>query len=218
MGERYFSWPAILTLGVILAIMPTVFQKILEWKMSFFDNYVDQSRLDAYKARYILWYPFIAAFLIMGFIRSREVPKASVQGLNKSSKYAGDSLIPGLLRSLKIQASPRQIETFYEPAFFFLIGVIFTLVGQSLGTLLIFASIFYRLSYVKAYKDGDNFILDKADAALGAEDVHTELHGELETSPNGRQKFHAEKPKITRRRGDNAEQIPPDNDEPMIAN
>lgn len=217
MGWRYFSWPAVYTLAAILVILPMAFYKIVEFQMSFFDHYINQARLDAFKVRYILWYPFVGVFLVMAFIRSREIKKAEIMYPNRSTKYAGDTYITVLLIKFNIKASSRMIETFYEPAFFFIIGFVLVLFNQSLGTLIMFASFFYRLSYVQAYVKGDHFIADRKDAGQGGVDVIQEMYGDMETSPNGRQKFHSTKPNVSVPIISNNNDSPSQNDEPMVA-
>ena len=57
----------------------------------------------------------------------------------------------------------RTVECWLEPAPFFLAGIVLAAFGQTLGWLLMFSAAVYAVSYVEAYKDGDNHVMDIID-------------------------------------------------------
>ena len=63
----------------------------------------------------------------------------------------------------------RRIETLIEPLTFGVIGFVLMAFGQALGGFLILCSLIYSLSYMAAYKIGDDFVMDKID-----ENIHNE--------------------------------------------
>jgi hypothetical protein len=70
---------------------------------------------------------------------------------------------------IKINGKPfdrREIETLIEPAFFLAIGIILTLMAQTIGPVIIGCSIIYSLSYVGAYYLGDQFVMDTIDEMI----------------------------------------------------
>lgn len=70
-----------------------------------------------------------------------------------------------------VKGNRRMIEVFLEPALFFLIGVVLWIIGQWLGILLVYASLWYRSSYIHAYAVGDHFVMDKIDEMICNEEL-----------------------------------------------
>jgi len=62
-----------------------------------------------------------------------------------------------------------------KPARFFETGILLIILQQRLGTLLCVCSIFYSLSYLMAYRIGDDFLLDKIHEMLMNEELSMAL-------------------------------------------
>jgi hypothetical protein len=93
--------------------------------------------------------------------------KPGVFDFARFSLYSGD-IHPRFfaLHPLGHKLSVRAVEIFYEPAVFFVAGLVLWFLGQKLGVLFMVSSVLYGLSYAGAYKKGDNFVLDKIDVII----------------------------------------------------
>ncbi|MBT1689875.1 hypothetical protein [Dawidia soli] len=163
MGERYFSLASAITIATLLAVGPVadslfsfLFMKrhVFIWPSLNWDM--------------ISWYAFIAAFISFSLKRNREIKRdANTFDFSRFSLSSGE--IDPWFSEVKLfgrVATPRSIETLYEPGMCFLAGVGLVLLWQPVGYLIIVCSILYSLSYVAAYRIGDNFVLDKADEII----------------------------------------------------
>ena len=88
----------------------------------------------------------------------------------------------------------RKIETLLEPAFFFLLGFGLNILGQYIGFILIFCSIFYSLGYLCAYKMGDDFVMDKIDEMIMNEELESAFVNEKNADQTRGVRFYAQKP------------------------
>ncbi len=149
-GCRYFNVMSFITVAVLLYILPY--------------NMVDTdvfggNALEVIKANWA-WYIFIAAFLCFGTMRWLEIRQApSTYNFSKFTQYMGD--VSPLKERMGVNL--RVYEIVVEPAIFFVIGLVFLMMEQSLGMLLIVASILYSFSYIAAYMTGDEAIMDLID-------------------------------------------------------
>ena len=166
MGERYFSFSSSIIVAVLLALLP--FQ-IAEVHRFFSGDFSFWQVI----GRNILWYLYLIAFLYHADLRRREVKRLpSVFDFARFSLSTGN--IHPQFYNFSIDGttpSVRTIETLLEPAFFFIIGLLLAIIGQSLGILLIVCSIIYSLSYVAAYHLGDNFVMDTIDEMICNEEL-----------------------------------------------
>ena len=164
MGERYFS----LSTGIFIALALAFYPMIASATTNMFGARVENSA-----SRYLTWYLFIPAFLYFCHRRSEEIKR-----LPSVFDFARFSLSTGEinLRFYQFERSSgpntvRRIETLIEPLTFGVIGFILMVADQALGGLLILCSIIYSLSYMAAYKIGDDFVMDKIDEMLCNEEM-----------------------------------------------
>lgn len=194
-GERYFSLATGITIGAILAFIPVVFQKTRFFftKRSFGNTYGGES---SFWADYATWYIFIAAFAYCVYLRWKEIKRTpSVFNLGRFSVSMGDINHHFFqIALLGKKATYRQIEIYYEPGLFFLAGCFLKLLDQPLGLLLIISSVFYSISYAAAYKNGDDFVLDKIDEMILNENLHDAFVGEGSTSNTRGFRWYGDRP------------------------
>lgn len=163
-GQRYFNFMSVITVSVLLALWP---------------HYNPFRLMDPYGVQepatkgYMLWYVFLAAFVLVSIKRYIEVLNGpSVYNFDKYSLYSGDTL--PFFYNLNIggkSGNSRLIETLLEPAPFFIAGLLLNAIGQKLGGLLMVSSVIYSLGYMGAYASGDNFIMDKIDEIICNEEL-----------------------------------------------
>lgn len=164
-GERYFSTASVITIALLLIIYP-IFSSKTASLFSSYPRYGQQN--NSILGENILWYLFVAAFLIFSFLRWKEVKKnPSVFDFKKFSLYDGDihPFFYQIRPNGKVPTS-RMIEILYEPFLFFFAGVVLWWFGQSLGVLLTVSAICYSISYAAAYHRGDHFIMDQIDQMI----------------------------------------------------
>jgi len=191
-GERYFSLASALWVTFLLALWPVLITKILNpslniWHRGGIAHHAGSHSISHHPAipqstplmlnenlipHYLGWYVFLALFLIFSFIRYAEIKRSpSNYDFNKSSLSNGR--INPLFFKLRLpwrKADTRLVETFFEPAFFFIVGLIlWKLLHQSIGLVVIISSIFYSLGYIADYSSGDNYVMDKVDEMIGNE-------------------------------------------------
>jgi len=162
-GRRYFSFSNSVMMAVMLAFIPYVVSQITSGPFS--GRAIDFTDV---LTTHFTWYLFLGAFLYFAFLRKREIDQEPYTfDFTRFSDSTGD-MLPFLydlnFRGKKVNI--REVETIVEPLLFFAVGMVFTLMGQIVGILIILASLVYSLSYRAAYRDGDNFIMDKMDEIL----------------------------------------------------
>ena len=145
--------------------------------------------------RYLSWYLFLVAFLVASFFRAKEIiRRASNYDFDRFSLSTGD--IHPFFYNFKVgglKFSVREIETVLEPLAFFIVGLILQLLGQKLGELIIVSSFFYYLSYAGAYKNGDDFVMDRIDEMIMNEEMSDAfVHDNAQNAKGVR--FYADKP------------------------
>lgn len=117
--------------------------------------------------KYLLWYIFIFVFFFASVFHHFDQRKGERFDYNKFSLNRGEyskTLVRWATRNGTF--SDRYLETFVEPAFFFVIGFALWLIGQKLGNLFMICSVMYSAHYRLAYLAGDNFLHDKIDEAI----------------------------------------------------
>ena len=184
-GERYFRLSTVISTFLFLTLWPLFF--II---FSVFSSYVtSDTRFLSYGAvPFIGWYIYLFAFLWKGIQHHKAMKdRPSALEVPRFSYYAGKKL--PYFYNVEIggkKGDPRMIECWLEPAPFFLGGIVLTLIGQALGPLLIFCSIVYAISYYVAYRESDNWILDKIDQKIINEELeNTFLYDKDEQETRG---------------------------------
>lgn len=197
MGIRYFRLSAAIWTAFFLMIVPfipNIFGNILP--SSSYYGYGSPGVWETIKEHWI-WYSFITVFLYFSYLRHREVKRIHhLFDFEHFSKSAGEFHPFYLeLRFKGKPFTPRQLETFIEPLPFFLIGVLFMIIGQKLfGGLIAFSAFSYAMSYRYAYMIGDNFIMDMIDEIICNKALSNTFVDRDETSFNGF-RMYAAKPK-----------------------
>ena len=196
-GERYFSLASVLTITVILLVFPGLINSLMSLgHRGFDDDYGSFGRNQGFFSESALWYVFIAAFLVFSILRWLEVRKnPSVFDFKRFSLYTGD--INPLFNKIKVFDKPvntRWIEIFFEPLPFFILGFILYLLKQKLGIVLCFSAVCYGLSYAGAYRNGDNFVMDKIDEMIVNQEQHSAFVDEEDAGKTSGVRFYARRP------------------------
>ncbi len=166
MGERYFSFSNGIIMAVILGWLPFLYSQAMH---RFFGS--DDSAI--LFLRFTSWYAFLAGFLYMCYLRQQEIYRLpSVFDFGRFSLTTGD--INPQIREFEIggkKPDVRQIETLVEPGLCGAIGLGLSIIGQPIGLVIFFSSIFYSLSYMEAYRLGDHKIMDMIDEQIFNEEM-----------------------------------------------
>ena len=206
-GERYFLLSSALWIAFILAIIPVVIVKFLSRAQLPAEAYdfdsiepVQQAAQTASASLmpdYLTWYIFIALYVGMAVKHHLDIRRnPSVFDFDHFSLSSGE--INPLFLKIKIpfiQTNFRTIECFFEPAVFFLLGVILWMAGQNLGILLVFTSIAYSFNYMNDYMYGDIFIMDKIDEMIANEEMEDAFVNGLDESQTRGFRIRGKRPK-----------------------
>jgi uncharacterized membrane protein HdeD (DUF308 family) len=162
-GERYFSFSGALTLLIILTLLP-LFSPFSQLYGSSFTSFL---------GIFLTWYLYLAGFLYMTIQRRNEIKRLpSVYDFGRFSLSTG--YIHPQFRTLEFMGKPfsiRTIETLLEPGVFGVAGFVLWMSGQPIGFILLVSGIFYSFSYMAAYHQGDNFVMDKIDEMICNEEL-----------------------------------------------
>lgn len=196
-GERYFSFATAITIAILLALFPLASSKL----GSLFSGGYGYGRYGNHDSgiswsKFATWYVFLAAFVFFSYKRWQEVKRnPSVFDFGRFSLCTGD--IHPFFFGLKIGGKPisvRAIEILCEPSVFFAAGILLWLLSQPLGGLLVFSSIFYALGYAGAYRNGDNFVMDKIDEMILNQETERAFIEDEATENTRGVRFYAKKP------------------------
>lgn len=157
-GQRYFNITSVLTVTVLLFILP--FNMVG----------VDIFGPGSYQVIALnwAWYLYTVLFFSLGIKRWLEIRRApSTYNFSMYSLYMGD--VSKYFDKFGI--SIRTYEIYIEPGMFLLLGYLLHSIGQSVGMLLMIAAFLYSFSYIAAYKQGDDSILDIIDEMLFAKTI-----------------------------------------------
>lgn len=173
-GERYFSLFVASVLSIFLAFYPLIRDKGLRLSYRFGEFHLHSNiETSKFLLHNATWYLFLIAFIYMCIVRYNEIKHLpSVFDFERFSLSSGN-IHPFFLNFQwrGENVSVRTIETLLEPAFFFLIGFVLYLFGQSIGVLILVCSIFYSFGYLAMYHQGDEFIMDKIDERIYNEEL-----------------------------------------------
>lgn len=113
------------------------------------------------------------------------------------NRFRRFTLYPGDLdlRFFKIKLfgetpSVRTVKTIYEPALFFIAGLVLTIAGQKVGALLQWCSIFYSLGWIGAFKKGDDFMDDTHDDDILCKEKSAFVNNEINNKKGVRYCMH----------------------------
>ena len=172
-GERYFSFSAALFITCLMAALPIAYQEFI----SSFRRFMGDARFGGGMMDFIwlftTWYAYLAGFLYMSLQRREEIKHMpSVFDFGRFSLSTGH--IHPFFLNLNIGGKPadvRTIETVLEPGLFAGAGVLLIIMRQPIGTVFLFCSLFYSMSYIAAYRQGDHFVMDKIDEMICNEEL-----------------------------------------------
>ena len=160
-GERYFNLGSAFGAAITGAFLPEFIYAIFT-----FGNF--HMRPSIFWKEFGLSYLFLLVFLGVSFKRWAENRRnPSVFDFGRFSLHAGD--INPLFYQLPIPGKKpdvRTVETVLEPCLFLFIGVILCLIGQRTGFLIIICSAIYSFSYMAAYNQGDEFVMNLIDQII----------------------------------------------------
>lgn len=163
MGERYYNLGAALFIGIILTVLP----------FALTSGFAEMSTGEL-TAKYLSWYLFFAAFFYFNSKRYLEIKREpSVYDFGKFSMSTGISL--PIFRTITLfgkRANPRRIAIIYEPGLFVIGGLVLYMLGQQIGLLCMVCGLIYSLSYMAAYKMGDEFVMDQIDKMICNEEMY----------------------------------------------
>jgi len=187
MGERYFSYSGAIMLAVLLGLLPFLIMEGLE-------RFHGHMSVGKFMGLFTTWYAYLAVFVYCAMQRRDEIKRLpGVFDFERFSLSNGE--IHPVFRQFELNGrrfDRREIETLIEPGFFFFIGFGFWIVGQPIGFVLVVSSIFYAFSYIAAYRDGENWLMDKIDERICNEELaHTFKDG---TSPGRGFHFYGRRP------------------------
>ncbi|SFA54809.1 hypothetical protein SAMN04488511_11417 [Pedobacter suwonensis] len=172
-GERHWNigwaiiYTALLSLVPILGLLP----------MKLFGEHAIELIIDTFT-----WYLFIAAFAYKSVLHWKDQRRSPSTFDFGRYSYSSGKLDKRLI-DFKINGKAvnhRTIETIIEPAFFFVVGLGFTILHQSVGLLLLLSSISYSASRFLDYHNGDEMVLDIIDSMIIKEDYERAFMDEME--------------------------------------
>lgn len=181
-GSRYFSFGQGVTMLLVLSPMPFVATHFLNfWETEFQWGYL--------LTHFMTWYLFSFYVLWTLLKRKKEIKlDRKINGFEKFSRAAGSLTeeFVNLLSLVPRKFTPRQTEILAEPGFFFIAGVVLTIIGQYVGIALIISALMYSVSYYLAYRRTDNFIQDLLDELYTNQMFEEEfLNGKNESEDSG---------------------------------
>jgi len=162
-GDRYFKLSSALSVFVLLAVMPIPLYRASQILSS-------GEGTGKFWLMFLSWYAFLIVFLVKAIKRWKETKIiASVLDYNYfslSEGFINPKAYALIVRILGPNISIRTQEIYVEPAFAFIPGFIFFLIGQPIGIVLMLAAIGHGFSYAAAYKSGDDFFRDVLDKTI----------------------------------------------------
>jgi hypothetical protein len=172
-GSRYFRLSSALTVAAILGIYPVLMIIMRDsagyrYMLLMHSGNFDESKTHMMLG-YVTWYIFLVLFIRRSFEHHKDKKRiANEYDFEYYSIFSG--IINPVFFEIRLPngktADRRQVECYFEPAFFLIIGLVLYVVGQKLGGLLIICSLFYSMNYIGDYLRGDNYVLDLIDEMI----------------------------------------------------
>lgn len=187
-GERYFSITAATSIAIFLIAVPftVIFGGSTAYLLLRDTAYLSTSINSDSKfwdlmflivTKFATWIAFTVYFIITCIKRYKETRRnPSVYDFSKYSLYSGD--VSPQIQMLRlnfrfklfnkefivdIENNPRTLRIFYEPAIFFIAGLLLMIFGQLIGYVIFYCSIIYSLGYIGAIHKSNKYILDIID-------------------------------------------------------
>lgn len=191
MGERYFSYYASMILCFIMAITPF----FICGGFALFSEYGSFDYETLFK-QYLTWY--IYTWFLIKCTKKRRLEVLREPSVFDFKRF---SLSGGYLEQFYVQFipkkflhDPRKCDIIGEPLPFFVVGLVLMLASQPLGAIFVTSSIIYSISYIAAYYNGDNFVMDQIDEIILNEEMESSFVGDEEMSRNRGVQFFMKKP------------------------
>ena len=159
-GQRYFTLSSALGMLAFLVLFPLMLHRLEALSG-------DYSESGSFWGKFATWYMYVIGYVYFAFKRWLEIQHSpSTYDFTKFTLYSGD--IDNRLFQINLfgKATPRLVEIVYEPGVFLAVGLLLAILGKPVGFLLVVCSIIYSISYLAAYKQGDDFLLDLIDEKL----------------------------------------------------
>ncbi|MFM1998485.1 MAG: hypothetical protein RL204_432 [Bacteroidota bacterium] len=181
MGERYLTRGIVRFMIFFLLIIPKPFSSLLTKITALSTRGFTVKQYGFSNTDYFVWYGFVLLFAVFSYWRLKEITRSkSTFDMSKFSWYSGD-IFPWMSTlghaTFRKTWNTRQIETLIEPLIILSIGFVLWVVGLKLGYLFIIIGLFYRWSYLIAYRNGDHHMLDIIDARILQRGLHRILTG-----------------------------------------
>lgn len=191
MGERYFSYVGSIIICWILVIYPIVITGLVGIFFSL--SKVDWETL--FK-QYTTWYAYTWFLIKCTKKRRQEVLREPSVFDFKRFSLSGGYLEEFYIQFIpkKILLNPRKCDIIGEPLPFFIVGLLLMIMSQPLGYIFVVSSIIYSISYVAAYYNGDNLVMDMIDEIILNEEMESSFVGDEEMSQNRGVQFFMRKP------------------------
>lgn len=162
-GERYFSMPLSILTIIALAILPITFPTTDQYPF----------RLMQMIGANISWYIYLAGFTTMAVLRQIEINREpSVFDFAKHSLSDGQHQrwFQNLVLNRLGKLTPRVIDIWVEPGFYFLLGlVIYFMIAPFIGLWILFCALCFMLANHISYREGDHMIMDWIDRLIEAQ-------------------------------------------------
>lgn len=176
MGCRYFNLFPVTVIGLFLIIFPLFMASMMHG--------ADWSDIMALNWG---WYLFTAGFLIFSYFRYQESKYYPDEKHMRFSRSTG-KLLP-FVQHIGLGPARNRTriqETFVEPLLVIGVAILFYIVNQyTIAALLFCCALIYCLSYIGIYGQGDDFVLDKIDELICAEDMADAFKHGITTAPSG---------------------------------
>lgn len=181
MGERYLTKGFVQFMVFFLLIIPKPFSSLIAKISALSTRGFAVKNYGFTNTDYYVWYGFVGLFALFSYWRLKEITRSkSSFDKSKFSWYDGD-IFPWMNSAgnalFKKKWNTRQIETLIEPVIILLIGIALWMLGLKLGYLFIIIGLFYRWSYLIAYRNGDHAMLDIIDQQILQKGLHKILTG-----------------------------------------
>lgn len=194
-GPQYINLSSVLGAAFLLFTLPLLLifgPDVIMWVIRLFEAPRYHPPTEHEYAGYITWYIFAGVFLVTGIRRYLESRRNNFgEDFRVSARHSGDTH-PFIIKVFG-QNDFRKLETIIEPGLALGLGIILHYAGQPLGMLLIICSIIYTVSYLGAYKLGDDFMYELNNTAIQSTFKANKVQ-EFFEKENQSKGFHMEKP------------------------
>jgi hypothetical protein len=166
MGERYLTTTVCAIVWFFLIGFPILWTRVQYFYYGLVSPYDYRPEITTVIINsYWSWYGFTVAYSICAWKRLKETRRRPFEfDFSKYSYSLGATAqVIEKLNIPFVKKTNRNLEMIYEPAPFFVLGILFWIIDQPLGILLILSSIMYAISYFLGYNSSKEYVLDQID-------------------------------------------------------